>query len=237
MAKKSSKVHAFVSYIQNQRRTNHKDCENYLFICFLSQIEPKKVAQALDDESWIEAMQEELLNKKDEMGIVVRNKARVEAIMIFLAFTSFMGFNVYQMDVNSAFLYGTIEEEVYVKQGEEGIFISQDKYVDEILKKFDFSSVKTASTSIETQKPLVKDEEPADMDVPGYTKAFTSSCCEEIHNRRLSISWQKINFMAVQKVDYIVATSTTEVEYVAAANCYGQGNNGDKLVSAVGFGL
>nr|GEV55429.1 RNA-directed DNA polymerase, eukaryota [Tanacetum cinerariifolium] len=78
-------------------------------------------------------------NKKNERGIVVRNKARlvaqghrqeegidydevfalvarIEAIMIFLAFASFMGFVVYQMDVKSAFLYGTIEEEVYVSQ-------------------------------------------------------------------------------------------------------------------------
>nr|GEU76519.1 ribonuclease H-like domain, reverse transcriptase, RNA-dependent DNA polymerase [Tanacetum cinerariifolium] len=78
-------------------------------------------------------------NKKDERGIVVRNKARlvaqgytqekrvdydevfalvarIEAIMLFLAYASFMGFIVYQMYVKSAFLYGTIEEEVYVCQ-------------------------------------------------------------------------------------------------------------------------
>nr|GFC16337.1 retrovirus-related Pol polyprotein from transposon TNT 1-94 [Tanacetum cinerariifolium] len=78
-------------------------------------------------------------NKKDERGIVIRNKARVvaqghtqeegidyeevfapvariEAIRLFLAYTSFMGFLVYQMDVKSAFLYGTIKEEVYVCQ-------------------------------------------------------------------------------------------------------------------------
>nr|GEV03385.1 uncharacterized mitochondrial protein AtMg00810-like [Tanacetum cinerariifolium] len=52
-----------------------------------------------------------------------------------------------------------------VKQKEDGIFITQDKYVAEILKKFDFLSVKTASTPIETQKPLVKDKEAADVDV------------------------------------------------------------------------
>ncbi|GJU20395.1 retrovirus-related pol polyprotein from transposon TNT 1-94, partial [Tanacetum coccineum] len=52
-----------------------------------------------------------------------------------------------------------------VKQKEDGIFISQDKYVAEILKKFDFASVKTASTPIETHKSLVKDEEAADVDV------------------------------------------------------------------------
>nr|GEU49592.1 putative ribonuclease H-like domain-containing protein [Tanacetum cinerariifolium] len=127
---------------------------------------PKRVHQALKDTSWIEAMQEELLqfkmhkvwilvdlphrkraigtkwvfrNKKYERGTVVRNKvrlvaqghvqeegidyeevfapvARIESIKLFLAYASFMGFMVYQMDVKSAFLYGTIEEEVYVCQ-------------------------------------------------------------------------------------------------------------------------
>ncbi|GJQ93278.1 putative ribonuclease H-like domain-containing protein [Tanacetum coccineum] len=78
-------------------------------------------------------------NKKDERGIVVRNKARlvaqgykqeegidydevfapvawIEAIRLFLAYASFMNFLVYHMDVKSAFLYATIEEEVYVSQ-------------------------------------------------------------------------------------------------------------------------
>ncbi|GJX63566.1 putative ribonuclease H-like domain-containing protein, partial [Tanacetum coccineum] len=127
---------------------------------------PTKIAQALDDESWVKAIQEELLqfkiqkvwtlvdlssgkkaistkwvyrNKKDERGIIFKNKARLvaqgykqeegidydevfapvarfEAIRLFLAFVSFMNFPVYQMDVKSAFLYGTIEEEVYVCQ-------------------------------------------------------------------------------------------------------------------------
>nr|GEV65770.1 putative ribonuclease H-like domain-containing protein [Tanacetum cinerariifolium] len=122
--------------------------------------------RTLKDPSWIEAIQEELLqfkmqkvwvlvdlphgkraigtkwvyrNKNDERGIVIRNKARlvaqghtqeegidyeevfapvarIEAIRLFLAYASFMGFMMYQMDVNSAFLYGTIEEEVYVSQ-------------------------------------------------------------------------------------------------------------------------
>nr|GEX10160.1 ribonuclease H-like domain-containing protein [Tanacetum cinerariifolium] len=110
-------------------------------------------------------------------------------LKIFLAFASFMGFLVYQMDVKSAFLYGTIEREVYVsqpssfidpqflnkvKQSKEGIFISHDKYVAEILKKFDFSSVKTTSTPIETQKPLVKDEIVADADVHLYRSMIGS---------------------------------------------------------------
>ncbi|GJY90962.1 putative ribonuclease H-like domain-containing protein [Tanacetum coccineum] len=103
--------------------------------------EPKKVIHALKDPSWIEAMQEELLQFKlqeDERGIRIRNKARlvaqgytqeegvdydevfapvarIEAIRLFLAYASFKDFVVYQMDVKSAFLYGKIED-VYVCQ-------------------------------------------------------------------------------------------------------------------------
>ncbi|GJX86787.1 ribonuclease H-like domain-containing protein [Tanacetum coccineum] len=74
--------------------------------------EPKKVIHALKDPSWIEVFK----NKKDERVIVIKNKARIEAIRLFLAYASFKDFVVYQMDVKSAFLYGKIEEEVYVCQ-------------------------------------------------------------------------------------------------------------------------
>ncbi|GJS75193.1 putative ribonuclease H-like domain-containing protein [Tanacetum coccineum] len=240
-----------------------------------------KVIQALTDPSWIEAMQEELLqfkrqkvwtlvdlpkgkrairtkwvyrNKKDERGIIVRNKARlvsqgytqeegidynevfapvarIEAIRLFFAYASFMGLIVYQMDVKSSFLYGTIEEEVYVcqppgfedpqfldkvyvndiifgstkkslcvefeqmmhkrfhmssmreltfflglqvQQKEDRIFISQDKYVADILNKFDFVTVKTASTLMEPNKVLVKDEEAEGVDVHLYRSMIGS---------------------------------------------------------------
>nr|GEZ30117.1 hypothetical protein [Tanacetum cinerariifolium] len=89
--------------------------------------EPKKIFDALKDPSWVEAMQEELLQfkiqnvwilvdcPKGEEGInyeeVFAPVARIEAIRLFLAYASFMGFIVYQMDVKSAFLYGTIDEE------------------------------------------------------------------------------------------------------------------------------
>ncbi|GJT75520.1 putative ribonuclease H-like domain-containing protein [Tanacetum coccineum] len=126
----------------------------------------RRMTKITEEHAMIEAMQEELLqfklqkvwtlvdlpkgkraigtkwvyrNKKDERGIVVRNKARlvaqgytqeegidydevfapvarIEAIRLFLAYASFMGLIVYQMDVKSAFLYGTIKEEVYVCQ-------------------------------------------------------------------------------------------------------------------------
>ncbi|GJZ47377.1 putative ribonuclease H-like domain-containing protein, partial [Tanacetum coccineum] len=78
-------------------------------------------------------------NKKDERGIMIRNKARlvaqgytqeegidydevfapvarIEAIRLFFDYASLKDFVVYQMDVKSAFLYGKIEEEVYVCQ-------------------------------------------------------------------------------------------------------------------------
>ncbi|GJU27671.1 retrovirus-related pol polyprotein from transposon TNT 1-94 [Tanacetum coccineum] len=84
---KISDEHAMISYINKQRRTNHKDYQSCLFACFLSKKEPKKVIQALEDLSWIEVMQEELLQ-----------------------------FQFQKMDVKSAFLYCTIEKEVYVCQ-------------------------------------------------------------------------------------------------------------------------
>ncbi|GJU29455.1 putative ribonuclease H-like domain-containing protein [Tanacetum coccineum] len=233
--------------------------------------EPKKVWTLVDlpygkraiGTKWV------YINKKDERDIVIKNKARlvaqgytqedgidydevfalvarIEAIRMFLAYASFKDFVVYQMDVKSAFLYGKIEEEVYVSprawyetlstylldngfqrgkidktlfikrikgdillvqvyvddiifvstkkslctrfeklmhkkfqmsfmgeltlflglqvtQKDDGIFISQDKYVDEILKKFGFLTIKTASTPMETSKPLMKDENAKDV--------------------------------------------------------------------------
>nr|GEX13929.1 hypothetical protein [Tanacetum cinerariifolium] len=96
------------------------------------QEEPKKIFDTLKDPSWVVAMQEELLQfkiqnvwilvdcPKGEEGIdyeeVFASVARIEAIRLFLAYASFMGFIVYQMDVKSAFLYGTIDEEIYVMQ-------------------------------------------------------------------------------------------------------------------------
>ncbi|GJX74630.1 hypothetical protein Tco_0313225 [Tanacetum coccineum] len=61
-----------------------------------------------------------------------------------------------------------------VTQKDDGIFICQDKYVDEILKKFSFSTVKTTSTSMETSKPLMKDENAEDVDVHLYRSTIGS---------------------------------------------------------------
>ncbi|GKE48588.1 putative ribonuclease H-like domain-containing protein, partial [Tanacetum coccineum] len=87
-------------------------------------VKPKKVIQALTDPSWIEPMQDELLQFKLQKVLTLvdlpKGKraigTKIEAIRLFLAYASFMGLIVYQMDVKSAFLYGTIEDEVYVCQ-------------------------------------------------------------------------------------------------------------------------
>nr|GEV86607.1 hypothetical protein [Tanacetum cinerariifolium] len=264
---------AFISYIYDEQRDNHIDFQHCLFTCFLSQVKPRSVAQALEDPSWVDAMQEEmqqfkfqnvwvlidllagkyasgtkwiLKNKRDVRGIVVRNKARliaqghrqeegidydevfalvarIEAIRLFLAFASYMGFMVYQMDVKTAFLYGRIDEEnnrdiilvqVYVdgiifgstkkarcdefealmkgefrmsamgeltffpdlqvQQRPDGIFINQDKYVQEILDKFDLGSVRMATTPNEAPKPKSKNEFDSPVNVHLYISMIGS---------------------------------------------------------------
>ncbi|GJS55817.1 putative ribonuclease H-like domain-containing protein [Tanacetum coccineum] len=169
-----SEENAMVSYISKQRRTNHKDYQKCLFACFLSQNEPKKVIKALTDPSWIEAIQEELLQFKLQ-------KAWYETLSTYL--------------LENGYRRGTIDKNLFIKkdrgdilfvqvyvddiifwstkksllqQKEDGIFISQDKYVADILKKFDFTTVKAASTLIETNKALNKDEEAEDVDIHSY---------------------------------------------------------------------
>ncbi|GJU59948.1 putative ribonuclease H-like domain-containing protein [Tanacetum coccineum] len=374
--KASSAQQALVSYISKQNRTNHKDHQNCLLACFLSQEEPKNISQALQDESWVEAMQEELLqfklqkvwilvdlpsgkkaigtkwvfkNKRDERSIVVKNKARlvaqgfrqeegidydevfapvarIEAIRLFLAFASYMGFTVYQMDVKSAFLYGTIEEEVYVHQPPGFVDPAHPNKVYKVIKalyglhqaprawyetlssflmengfrrgtidktlfiKKKKSDIIIATTPIESNKPLIKDEDGKDLDVHVYrfmigSLMYLSASRPDIMFAvcacaRFQVTPKALHLIAVKRIfrylkhqpklglwyprdspfeleafsnsDYggasldrksttggcqflsrrliswqckkqtIVANSTTEVEYVAAAHCCGE---------------
>ncbi|GKD95643.1 hypothetical protein Tco_1379540, partial [Tanacetum coccineum] len=83
--KKITKAHALVSYIQAHQRSNHKDQQHCLFACFLSQFEPRKVSEALEDGSWVEAMQEELLQfKLQQVWVLVDlpNGAKVIGILL-----------------------------------------------------------------------------------------------------------------------------------------------------------
>nr|GEV98847.1 uncharacterized mitochondrial protein AtMg00810-like [Tanacetum cinerariifolium] len=109
-----------------------------------------------------------------------------------------------------------------VKQNEEGIFISQDKYVVEILKKFDFSSVRIASTPIETQKQLVKDEEAANVDVHLYRSTIESLLY--LTASRPDIIDSLFDLEAYSDSDYAGANldrKSTTGEYVAVANYCG----------------
>nr|GEV07936.1 ribonuclease H-like domain, reverse transcriptase, RNA-dependent DNA polymerase [Tanacetum cinerariifolium] len=105
-----------------------------------------------------------------------------------------------------------------VKQKEDGIFTSQDKYVAEILKKFDFLSVKTASTPIETQKPLVKDEEGADVDVHLFSKELASpkqtALGKDISNLLMAGRLPKTT-LPTSSVGYaLTASSTIRTSYI-----------------------
>ncbi|GJR27778.1 putative ribonuclease H-like domain-containing protein [Tanacetum coccineum] len=117
------------------------------------------------------------------------------------------------------------------KKEEKGV----DKYVAEILKKFDFASVKTASTPIETQKSLTKDEEAVDVDVTPKTSHLNAMkrIFRYLKGKpKLGLWYPRVSSFdleAYSDSDYagckkqtIVATSTTKAEYVAATNCYGK---------------
>ncbi|GJW95506.1 putative ribonuclease H-like domain-containing protein [Tanacetum coccineum] len=225
-------------------------------------------SEGLDTDVATRFLQEGRIDYDEVFGPI----ARIEAIRLFLAYASFMGFIVYQMDVKGAFLYGTIDEEVYVddiifgstkkslcdefeglmhkrfqmssigeltfflglqvQQKKDRIFIIQDQYVANILKKFDFATVKTTSTPIEPNKALVKDEEAEAVDVHLYRSMIGSlmyltafrpdimfavcACARDL----------PFDLEAFSDSDYAGASldkkSTTGAEYVAAVNCCGQ---------------
>ncbi|GJS36853.1 putative ribonuclease H-like domain-containing protein [Tanacetum coccineum] len=306
--KASSAQQALVSYISKQNRTNHKDHQNCLLACFLSQEEPKNISQALQDESWVEAMQEELLQfKLQKVWILVDLPSRKKAIGTKWVIKDLYGLHQAPRawyETLSSFLMenghrrGTIDRTLFikkkksdimlvqvyvndiifgstkksmctefedcmhkrfqmssigeltlflglqVKQQPDGIFISQDNYVANILKKFDFWSIRTSTTLIESNKPLVKDEDGIDVDVHVYRSMIGSlmyltasrpdimfsvcACARYLkHQPKLGLWYPKdlpFELEAYSDSDYGGASldrkSTTE--YVADANCCGK---------------
>ncbi|GJV25199.1 retrovirus-related pol polyprotein from transposon TNT 1-94 [Tanacetum coccineum] len=120
--------------------------------------------------------------------------------------------------LDNGFQRGKIDQTLFIKkqkgdillvQKEDRIFISQDKYVAEILKKFNYSDVKSASTPVDLEKPLVKDRDADDVDVHLYRSMIGS-----------------LMYLTASRPDIMFAcrancgcTSTTETKYVAAASC------------------
>ncbi|GJX75569.1 putative ribonuclease H-like domain-containing protein [Tanacetum coccineum] len=229
-----SGAHALLSDVQKLQKNNHKDQHHCLFACFLSQEEPKKIFEALKDDSLVEAMQDELLqfklqqvwilvdlphgakvigtksvyrNKRDERGVVVRNKARlvaqghrqeegidydevfapvarIEAIRLFLALTH------NQVTPKTSHLNVVKRIFKYLKgKPNLGLWYPRESSFDLI----DFSDSDYAGANLDRKS--------------------TTGGCQFLGSRL--ISWQC-------KKQTIVATSTTEAEYVAAASCCGQ---------------
>nr|GEV66929.1 hypothetical protein [Tanacetum cinerariifolium] len=223
---------------------------------------PKRVHQALKDLSWIEAMQ----GKIDQTLFIKRQKGDILLVQIYVDDIIFGATNkdlckYFEKLMKGKFQMSSMEELTFflglqVKQKKDGIFASQDKYVAEILRKFGLTERKSASTPIDTEKPLLKDPDvcacarfqvtpkashlyvvkrifrylkgkphlgllyPKDLpfDLVAYSdsdyagasldrKSTTGGC--QFLGCRL-ISWQC-------KKQTVVATSSTEAEYVAAA--------------------
>nr|GFB88699.1 retrovirus-related Pol polyprotein from transposon TNT 1-94 [Tanacetum cinerariifolium] len=143
---------------RNQLRSDGDMC---IYALTVSTMEPKNVKKAMTDPAWIESMQEELLqfkrmdvwvlvptpdnispltlkwifkNKHDEEQTVIRNKSRLVVRGIFLAYAAHKSFTVFQMDVKTAFLHGSLKEDVYVCQPEGFIDVDHPSHVYKLKK-------------------------------------------------------------------------------------------------------
>nr|GEY47796.1 hypothetical protein [Tanacetum cinerariifolium] len=212
---KTTSEQGFISVVYEGK--THKDLYTCLFACFLSQEEPKKVIQALKDPRWIKALQEELLQfKLQQVWTLVDLPYGRRAI-------------------GTKWIYKNKKDNrgLQVTQKDDGISISQDKYVDEILKKFGFLTVKTASTHMETSKPLLNDAEAEDVDVHLY-RSMIGSLMYLTASRYLKgqpkfgLRYPKdspFDLKAYIDNDYAGASldrKSTTGEYVAAISCCGQ---------------
>ncbi|GJR91729.1 hypothetical protein Tco_0215740 [Tanacetum coccineum] len=190
---KTSNEQGFISVVYEGK--THEDLYTCLFACFLSQVEPNKVIQALTDPSWIEVMQDELLPFKLQ---------KVWTLVEGFEDPEFPN-KVYKVE---KVLYG-------LHQAPKAC---QDKYADEILKKFGFLTVNTASTPMKTSKPLFKDVEAEDVDVHLYrtmvgSLMYLTASRPDIIRKSTTRGCQfleQIDFMAMQDKHSIVVKSTTD---------------------------
>nr|GEW77804.1 hypothetical protein [Tanacetum cinerariifolium] len=223
----------FISAIYEEK--TYEDLHTCLFAYFLSQEESKRITNALKDPTWVEAMQEELmqfhlqtvwtlvdfprdwllkgvLKKKAlpmmkslpliEEEVYVRQPPRFED-------TDYPD-KVYKVEKALYGLHQALRTWVQVKQKSDGIFISQYKYVDKILRKFKYDDVKPAITLMDKEKALLKD---LDGDVHLYRSMIGSL---------MYLTSSRLDIMIACKKQTVVATSTTEAEYVTAASCCDQ---------------
>ncbi|GJX54752.1 hypothetical protein Tco_0283121 [Tanacetum coccineum] len=154
--------------------------------------DPTKISQALMMKVGVEVMQEELLQFKDSEGDSCMELSQTVAQWVYKQEEGIDYDEVFapiaRVESNQNFqkksisgkkaLYGLLKILELVKEKEDGIFISQDKYVGEILKKFGFFSIRSVSTPMETHKALTKDEDGEDVDVHLYSsaKSFLLKC-------------------------------------------------------------
>nr|GEV09380.1 retrovirus-related Pol polyprotein from transposon TNT 1-94 [Tanacetum cinerariifolium] len=140
--------------------------------------------------AWYETMSTYLLNNRFKRGqidktlLIKRNKGDILLVQVYIDDIIFGSIkkemcDAFEILMHEKFQMSLMGELTFflglqVKQKQDDIFISQDKYVAEILKKFIFSKVKTASTLMETSKPLLKDEDGQEVDVHIYKSMIGS---------------------------------------------------------------
>ncbi|GJW96655.1 putative ribonuclease H-like domain-containing protein [Tanacetum coccineum] len=215
---KSSEAHAFVSYVQKQRRTNHKDFHHCLFACFLSQLNQEvqidlPYGKKAIGTKWV------YRNKKDERGVVVRNKARLVCLDTDIGriWTIDEVFALVSKPKSPQKVFKVVKALYgYIKPPKSWFQVTpKTSHLTAVKRIFRYLKGKPKLGLWYPRESTFDLESYSDSDYARANldrKSTTGGC--QFLGRRL-ITWQC-------KKQTIVATSTTEAEYVAAASCCGQ---------------